>query len=164
MAFLGQKRCFLGKKCTITWDMLHILLNKICKFAISHKNDAFFAKIVNTRLTKIFMALFATDERLPSSATLPAVLKTKPTRSSEMNVAPDINNHLRSRDLFGSMIILNNRSKVRDDHEIRTIPLRMPFFDAWVSSCLRKKDSVLQIARDSKVENCTTQKKIDYLL
>ena len=94
----------------------------------------------------------------------PAVLKSKPTRSSEMNVAPDINNHLRSRDLFGSMIILNNRSKVRDDHEIRTIPLRMPFFDAWVSSCLRKKDSVLQIARDSKVENCTTQKKIDYLL
>ena len=92
------------------------------------------------------------------------MLTTKPTRSSEMNVAPDINNHLRSRDLFGSMIILNNRSKVGDDHEIRTIPLRMPFFDAWVSSCLRKKDSVLQIARDSKVENCTTQKKIDYLL
>ena len=34
------------------------------------------------------------------------------TRSSEMNIAPDINNHLRSIDLFRSMIILNNRSKV----------------------------------------------------
>ena len=34
------------------------------------KNNAFVAKIVNTRLTKIFMAIFAPDERLPSSATL----------------------------------------------------------------------------------------------
>ena len=34
------------------------------------KNDAFVAKIVNTRLTKIFMAIFAPQERLPSSATL----------------------------------------------------------------------------------------------
>ena len=35
------------------------------------KNDAFDAKIVNTRLTEIFIAIFAPDERLPSSATLP---------------------------------------------------------------------------------------------
>ena len=34
------------------------------------KNDAFDAKIVNTRLTKIFIAIFAPHERLPSSATL----------------------------------------------------------------------------------------------
>ena len=34
------------------------------------KKDAFVAKIVNTRLTKIFMAIFVPDERLPSSATL----------------------------------------------------------------------------------------------
>ena len=34
------------------------------------KNDAFDAKIVNTCLTKIFIAIFAPDERLPSSATL----------------------------------------------------------------------------------------------
>ena len=34
------------------------------------KNDAFDAKIVNTRLRKIFIAIFAPDERLPSSATL----------------------------------------------------------------------------------------------
>ena len=33
------------------------------------KNDAFVAKIVNVRLTKVFMAIFAPDERLPSSAT-----------------------------------------------------------------------------------------------
>ena len=31
------------------------------------------AKIVNMRLTKIFMAIFAPDERLPTSATLVAV-------------------------------------------------------------------------------------------
>ena len=40
-------------------------------------NDAFDAKIVNTRLTKIFMAIFAPDESLPSSATLPV---TQPIR------------------------------------------------------------------------------------
>ena len=34
------------------------------------KNDTFDAKIVNTRLMKIFLAIFAPDERLPSSATL----------------------------------------------------------------------------------------------
>ena len=32
-----------------------------------------------------------------------------------MNIAPDINNHLRSIGLFISMIMWNNRSKVRDD-------------------------------------------------
>ena len=42
----------------------------MCKFAIMRKNDAFVAIIVNTRLTKIFMAIFALDERLPTSATL----------------------------------------------------------------------------------------------
>ena len=26
-AFLGQKQCFMGKKCTITWYVLHILLS-----------------------------------------------------------------------------------------------------------------------------------------
>ena len=38
-----------------------------------HKNDAFDAKIVNTRLTKIFIAIFAPDERLPSFASLDRV-------------------------------------------------------------------------------------------
>ena len=35
------------------------------------KNDAFVAKIVITRLTKGFMAMFAPAESLPSPATLP---------------------------------------------------------------------------------------------
>ena len=43
------------------------LILQICNYA---KNDAFDAKIVNTRLTKIIIAIFAPDERLPSSATL----------------------------------------------------------------------------------------------
>ena len=38
------------------------------------KNDAFDAKIVNMRLTKIFIAIFAPEERLPSSATLRGVI------------------------------------------------------------------------------------------
>ena len=37
---------------------------------ITRKKDAFDAKIVNMRLTKIFIAIFAPNERLPSSATL----------------------------------------------------------------------------------------------
>ena len=45
-------------------------MNQICKFVISRKNDAIVTKIVNTRLTKFFMAIFAPDERLPSPATL----------------------------------------------------------------------------------------------
>ena len=40
------------------------------KFAITRKNDAFDAEIVNTHLTKVFLAIFAPDERLPRSATL----------------------------------------------------------------------------------------------
>ena len=40
------------------------------KFEITRKNDAFVAKIVNTRLTKGFMAIFAPAESLPSPATL----------------------------------------------------------------------------------------------
>ena len=39
-------------------------------FVIKRKNDAFVAKIVNTCIKKIFMAIFALDERLPTSATL----------------------------------------------------------------------------------------------
>ena len=66
-ALLGQIQCFLVKKCTMTWYILHIILNLICKFAITHKNDA---KIANARLTKTFVAIFALAERRPTSATL----------------------------------------------------------------------------------------------
>ena len=45
-------------------------------FASTRKNDAFVAKIVNTRSTKLFMAIFALAERLPTSATLPKTALT----------------------------------------------------------------------------------------
>ena len=51
-------------------------------FAIMRKIDAFVAKIVNTRLVKIFMAIFAPDERLPSSATLALVFPSKTLAAS----------------------------------------------------------------------------------
>ena len=38
------------------------------QFAIRCKNDAFVAEKVNTRLAKVFMAIFALAERLPTSA------------------------------------------------------------------------------------------------
>ena len=70
VVFLSQKHCFLGKECTITWCILHIILSKTSKFAITLKNDAFVAKKVNTRLTKNFRAICALAERLLNSATL----------------------------------------------------------------------------------------------
>ena len=69
-ALLGQKKCFLGKECTITWYILHIILNQICKFVITRKIDAFVAKLANKHLTKTFVAIFALAERLPTFATL----------------------------------------------------------------------------------------------
>ena len=41
----------------------------MCKFAITRKNNAFVAKIVNTRLTEVFMVFSALAEMLPTSAT-----------------------------------------------------------------------------------------------
>ena len=43
------------------------LIWQICDYAQKRRIDA---KIVNTRLTEIFIAIFAPDERLPSSANL----------------------------------------------------------------------------------------------
>ena len=43
------------------------------------KNNVFVAKIVNMRLTKIFIAIFAPDERLPSFATLAIMLSVMRT-------------------------------------------------------------------------------------
>ena len=68
MHHLEEKYSF--KKCTITWCILHIILSKTSKFAITLKNDAFVAKKVNTRLTKNFRAICALAERLLNSATL----------------------------------------------------------------------------------------------
>ena len=63
------------------------------------KNDAFVAKIVNTRLTKIFLAIFAPDERLPSSATLPDVNRV-PSKAFQ-NQVTQIRVHQKKRLLWG---------------------------------------------------------------
>ena len=34
---------------------------------------------------------------------------------------------------------------------------RIPFFDAWVSNCLRKEDTVLRLARDDQVSSFATK-------
>ena len=57
-------------QCTQIYHSFTVYLKGASPFAITRKNDAFVAKIVNTRLTKIFIAYFAPDERLPTSATL----------------------------------------------------------------------------------------------
>ena len=60
---------------------------------ITRKNDAFDAKIVNTRLTEILIAIFAPDERLPSSATLAEATFLSRQRKLQwnLNFVPQIN-------------------------------------------------------------------------
>ena len=65
-----SKTVSLGQEVHYYMVYITYFLSKICKYAITCKSDAFVAKIVNTRWTKIFMAIFAPDDRLPSSATL----------------------------------------------------------------------------------------------
>ena len=62
MEDFGQKSAF--------WVKYSVYWARGAQFAITRQNDAFVAKIVNTRLTNIFMAIFAPGERLPTSATL----------------------------------------------------------------------------------------------
>ena len=61
---------FLGQEVHYYMVYIAYFTELICKFAIMRKNDAFVAKMVNTRLTKVFMTILAPDERLPTSATL----------------------------------------------------------------------------------------------
>ena len=75
--FFGQKQCFLDKKYTVSLNILHIILNKMSGFVITRKNDAFVAKIVNMRLTKICMPIFAHAERLQTSTILPRTETSK---------------------------------------------------------------------------------------
>ena len=70
------KKVFPGEK--VPYYMVHIAyyteLNiQICNYA---QNDAFVAKIANTRLTKTFVAIFVLAERLPTSTTLPSDYKS----------------------------------------------------------------------------------------
>ena len=56
-----QKKVPFGVKNSVFWARSALLHGIYCTF-----HDAFGAKIVNMRLTKIFIAIFAPDERLPS--------------------------------------------------------------------------------------------------
>ena len=65
-----EKKEFLGNEVRYFMVIIAYSLNQICNIAIACKNDASVAKITNRRLTKIFVAIFALAERLPTSATL----------------------------------------------------------------------------------------------
>ena len=59
----------------ILWQEVHYSMVNFAyytelNFASTRINDAFVAEIVNKRLAKICMAIFALAERLPTSATL----------------------------------------------------------------------------------------------
>ena len=69
-----QKKCLFGSKTVFLGQEVHYYMVYIAYFTALIlqicDHDAFDTKIVNTRLTKNFMAIFAPNERLPSSATL----------------------------------------------------------------------------------------------
>ena len=58
---MGKERAFWVKN-SVVWGALI--------YGMYYKNNAFVAKIVNTRLAKVFMVIFALAEMLPISATL----------------------------------------------------------------------------------------------
>ena len=74
----GQKSLFFGTATLFLVQVRYYSLHGIYAYytelnlqiAITHKNDAFVAKIANMRLTKIFVGSFALPERLSNSATL----------------------------------------------------------------------------------------------
>ena len=76
---------FLGQEVHYYMVYIAYCTELILQLQLSAKNKAFDAKIVNTRLTKIFMAIFAPHERLPSSATLHAanLIQAECTKSDE---------------------------------------------------------------------------------
>ena len=66
----GQKKCLFGSKTVFLGQEVHYYMVYIAYFTVLILQICDYAEIVNTRLTKIFIAIFAPDERLPSSATL----------------------------------------------------------------------------------------------
>ena len=65
--FFGQKQCFRGKSallCGVYYTESNL---QICNYT---QKQRIVAKIANTRLTNIFVTIFAFAERLPNSATL----------------------------------------------------------------------------------------------
>ena len=74
---LGQKKCLFGSKTVFLEQEVHYYMVycifywvKFANLRLRAKNNAFVANIVNMHLTKIFMTIFAPDERLSSFATL----------------------------------------------------------------------------------------------
>ena len=65
---IWKKKCLFGLKTVFLWQEVHYCMvyiayfTQICKFAITRKNDAFVAKIVNTRLTKFFHTSYLSRE------------------------------------------------------------------------------------------------------
>ena len=67
------KKVFFGTTTAFPGQEMHYYMVNIAyytEFAIMRKNDAFVARIANTRPTKIFVGFFALVERMPTSATL----------------------------------------------------------------------------------------------
>ena len=90
------------------------------------KNDAFVAKIVNTRLTKIFMAIFAPDERLPSSATLVCIGVVDGHRSGQVPAFTTI-----LENLFPSMSTSETQNQIQAQN---TAVSKRRTFACWHSS------------------------------
>ena len=66
-------KVFLGQE--VHYNMVHIAYHtelnlQICNYAQKQRICRFVAKLANTRLTKICVAIFAHAERLPTSVTL----------------------------------------------------------------------------------------------
>ena len=73
---------------------------------------------------------------------------------------------LKCNNQFGlekSFILLNFETRLKSNQNVISTILkfvwaslehcRIPYFDAWVSDCLKKEDTVLRLARDDQVEN-----------
>ena len=59
---LWAKKCLFGSKTVFLGQEVHFYMVYIAhppEFALTPKHDAFVAKIANTRLTRIFMPIFA---------------------------------------------------------------------------------------------------------
>ena len=71
--FCCKIHCFLGKECTTTCYILHIILNKFANLQLSAKNNEFVAKIANMRIMKILWPFL----RWPKGCQLLPDLNTK---------------------------------------------------------------------------------------
>ena len=73
MEDFGQEKNFFESITVFLGQEVHyykVYIAYYTELLITRKNNAFVAKIANKRMTKTFMAIFAFDEMLPTSATL----------------------------------------------------------------------------------------------